>query len=230
MRIKTLLNDFLALWFPNGCTICHTPLVQGEDQICLSCLNKLAFFRMDDEANPAAALFAGQSRVISAHALLAYQKGNCTQKLIFNLKYYQNKKLGLTLGRMGARLLKQLAETSPPDLLVPVPLHKTRLRARGYNQSEWIAKGISAAWGTPVDTSHLKRTKKTKTQTRKSLYERLNALNTSFQLDNPKDFEGKHILLIDDVVTSGATLNACIEVLSGCKDIRISIFCLSIAV
>lgn len=227
--MKRILTDFLSLFFPYICTVCKTPLISGEERICLSCLHKLPYTRFDADNNPLKRLFAGQTELISAHAFLYYTKGGGAQKLIFALKYYNNKELGLILGRMAALNLARLPEYETPDILIPVPLHKKRLKKRGYNQSEWIAKGFEAVWKKPVDTTSLRRIKYTETQTKKKIYDRIVSLESTFQLTNRAAFEGKHVLLIDDVITSGATINACIKELQLCKEIKISIFCLSVA-
>ena len=224
-----ILTDFLSLFFPNICTICKTPLISGEERICLSCLNKLPYTRFSADNNPLTSLFAGRTEINNSHAFLYYAKGGLAQKLVFSLKYYNNKELGLILGRMAALSLSRLPDYELPDILLPVPLHKKRLRDRGYNQSEWIAKGFSSVWERPIDTTSLVRIKKTETQTRKSLYERIMGMETTFRLTNQTVLEGKHILLIDDVITSGATINACIKELQLCKEVRFSVFCLSVA-
>jgi len=227
--MKAILNNFLSLLFPNTCIVCKSLLIAGEDKLCLSCLSKLPCITPYDENNPAKVLFAGRPEIEAAHAFLHYGKGSIVQKLIFSLKYYDNKELGLILGRMAAHSIARQTGFMLPDILVPVPLHKRRLRQRGYNQAEWIARGFSSVWDRPLDTIHLVREKHTDTQTRKSVFDRITTLETSFSLTNCHIFEGKHILLIDDVVTSGATVDACIKELTQCNNIKISIFCLSIA-
>lgn len=229
MRMTHIWSDFVSLFFPNSCIVCKTPLITGEDFLCLSCLNRLPYTRSEKGTNPAAKIFARRPEIKSAHAFLHFKKGNATQKLIFSLKYYNNKRLGFALGRMAALAISRSPEYELPDVLIPVPLHKTQLKKRGYNQSEWIAKGFNSVINRSIDTVSLAREKKTNTQTRKNLYERMTGMETSFSLTNPNAFEGKHVLLIDDVITSGATLNACIEELCLCSKIEISVFTLSIA-
>jgi ComF family protein len=227
--MNTIWNDLIALLFPNVCVICKTPLVKGEEKICLSCLHKMPRLPLEAGENPAERLFSGNSRIESAKAFLSYEKGNITQNLIFNLKYYGNKELGEVLGRMAALSLSNIENYPIPDVLIPVPLHKKRLRKRGYNQSEWIARGLQSVWGTPIDTGHLIRLRKTNTQTRKNVYERKISLETVFGIYNPEELYGKRVLLIDDVMTSGATMEACIRELLCCEEVKISLFSLSIA-
>lgn len=228
--MKSIWTDLLSLLFPECCTICLTPLITGEEKICLSCLSKLSYTRFGITPNPTSKLFAGRPEIGWSSAFLLYAKGGITQKLIYQLKYYGDKELGHTLGRLAAMSISQSYGFVLPDVLIPVPLHKRRLRKRGYNQSEWIARGLNSVWGVPIDTQHLIRSRKTKTQTQKNLYNRMINMETSFQTINIGELEGKHVLIIDDVLTTGATLNACINELSTCNNIKISVFSLSIAI
>lgn len=227
--MKTFLNDLLALLFPNCCVVCHTPLIEGEEKICLSCLTRLPYTRFGADNNPTNALFAGRPEAGWSNAFLRYEKGGMTQKLIYRLKYYGDKELGQTLGRMAAASVRQSPGFVMPDMLIPVPLHRKRLRARGYNQSEWIARGFSSTWNVPVNTTQLNRDKRTVTQTKKNLYDRMINMETAFQAINHDVLTGKHVLLIDDVLTTGATLNACMDELSTTNNIKISTFSLSVA-
>jgi len=227
--MKRILNDLLSLFFPDTCVNCKTPLIAGEEKICIACLNKLPYTRFNAKLNPTNRIFAGRSEISSANAFLYYGKGGITQKLIFSLKYYNNRKLGFILGRMAALQLIRNIDFKQPDIFIPVPLHKKRLKQRGYNQAEWIAKGFNSICPKPIDTTSLIRIKKTDTQTKKNVYDRITGIETAFYLINKTNLEGKHVLLIDDVMTSGATLNACIHELLRCKRIKISVFCLAVA-
>lgn len=227
--MKRILTELLSLFFPDTCINCKTPLLSGEEKICITCLNQLPYTRFNREQNPTDPIFAGRGEINAANAFLYYGKGGITQKLIFSVKYHNNKKLGFILGRMAALQLTRNSDFEEPDVLIPVPLHKTRLRKRGYNQSEWIAKGFNSVCQKQIDTTSLIRIKQTETQTKKNLYDRLTGIETAFQLINNTNLENRHVLLIDDVMTSGATLNACIKELLRCRNIKISIFCLAVA-
>ena len=175
-------------------------------------------------------LFIGKNRIEYATAYLRYEKGGKVQSLIHSLKYHDNKELGYLLGRQIARELQ--ADHSPictVDLLIPVPLHPRKKRQRGYNQSEWIASGIRSIWDIPIDTQSLARTTHTSTQTRKAIYDRWLNVCSIFNVIHPESLKNKHILLIDDVITTGATISACAKALSGIPGIRISILALSVA-
>lgn len=205
------------------------PLIQGEEKICMSCLSKLPYTRFSSTQNPVAKLFAGRKEIGFAHAFLRYEKGGLTQQLVFSLKYYGNKELGFVLGRMAALQLSRKEDFELPDLLIPVPLHPKRLRQRGYNQSEWIARGFNSVCKKTIDTSSLQRFKKTDTQTRKNVFNRMIGTEMAFRLADHSNLDGKHVLLIDDVITTGATISACIDQLLQCKKIKVSIFSLAVA-
>lgn len=229
-QMRTIWNDLLNLFFPNLCKICERPLINGEEQICLHCLCDLprTGYHKRPDINPVEERFLGKFPIERASAFLKYEKKGKTQTLIHLLKYYDNKELGYLLGRQMAREL--LASQSPlceVDLLLPVPLHPRKKRERGYNQSEWIALGLQSIWGIPLDCDTLVRTVHTGTQTRKATYERWTNVYSIFKVEKPDRLSDKHVLLIDDVITTGATLTACAEALSGIQGIRISILVLS---
>jgi ComF family protein len=157
-----------------------------------------------------------------------FEKDGKVQQLIHSIKYFGNKQLATYLGKIAALEMRVDGIFREIDLLIPVPLHPKKQRKRGFNQSEWIAKGIETVCQCPIETSVLFRTKHTDTQTRKTIYERHLNVEEIFSLKNADSLTGKHILLIDDVITTGATLNACIKTLSAIPDIRISIFSLSV--
>ncbi len=164
------------------------------------------------------------------HRLSTIRERRKSTKPDHSLKYHDNKELGYLLGRQIARELQ--ADHSPictVDLLIPVPLHPRKKRQRGYNQSEWIASGIRSIWDIPIDTRSLARTTHTSTQTRKAIYDRWLNVCSIFNVIHPESLKNKHILLIDDVITTGATISACAKALSGIPGIRISILALSVA-
>lgn len=231
MNMPTIWNNLLNLFFPNLCKVCEKPLIEGEEQICLGCLCDLPHTGYHKQANnPVEQLFIGKTPIEHATAYLHYEKGGKVQSLIHSLKYHDNKELGYLLGRQVAREL--LAAGSPiceADLLLPVPLHPRKKRKRGYNQSEWIAAGIRSVLNIPIDTDSLSRTAYTSTQTRKAIYDRWQNVCSIFKANQTESLKNKHILLVDDVITTGATISACIQALSDIPGIRISILALSIA-
>lgn len=226
-----ILNDILNLFFPNLCLLCKTPLIDGEKQICLNCLSDLPKTDYHKQAlNPAEQLFMGKANIIHAYSFLHYEKGGHVQKLIHSLKYHDNKEIGYILGRQAALELQKVnSPLCQTDFLIPVPLHPQKQKQRGYNQAEWIALGLSSVWHTPVNTTTLCRTKKTDTQTRKSVYNRWINVKDIFFAQNINELEDKHILLIDDVITTGSTISGCTDALSSVSGLQISVFSLSIA-
>lgn len=227
--MKDLLNDFLNLFFPRLCLICQNPLVKGEKHICLHCFLDLPYtYFTEIKNNPVCELFTNRIPFTAATALLRFQQKGHTQKLIHSLKYQGNKTLGYELGRLAATNYKETGLFDTVDLLLPVPLHPKRLRQRGYNQSEWIAKGIQSVTGIPIDTTSLSRIKKTESQTRKQIYERQKNVQNIFRLNDSENLQGKHILLIDDVITTGSTLSACADAIKDTPNIQISLLGIAI--
>ncbi|MDR1201460.1 MAG: ComF family protein [Tannerellaceae bacterium] len=226
---KRILINFIHLFFPRLCILCKTPLIQEEKQICLSCLCDLPLTNFHaDENNPVFQLFIGKVDIVNATAWLHYEKGAKVQRLIHSFKYYSNRDLAYQLGRqMGLSLQSYINQEI--DLLIPVPLHRKRQRKRGYNQSEWICRGLASVVHIPVCTSGLQRKTTSSTQTNKSLYARWTNVQHLFALGDKHDLENKHILLVDDVITSGSTLCMCAETLLVVPGIKISILALASA-
>lgn len=229
--MPTLWNDLLNLLFPNLCRVCGKPLVKGEEQICLHCLLDLpqTRFHLLEGVNPVEQLFYGLVPIAHALSFYYYQKEGPVQKLIHSLKYYDNKELGFRLGHLAAQELQRVRHPiCQVDYLIPVPLHPKKKRMRGYNQTEWIAKGIQSVWGCPVLPDALQRVMFTESQTRKSWSERRESITKAlFRSTGSVPLEGKHVLLIDDVITTGTTIRACAEALSEATELRISLFSLA---
>lgn len=212
-----LYNFFLALFksltellFPELCCGCSCALNRHEKNICLSCLYTLPFTDQHTYAdNKTARKFWGRIPFHHAMALLHFRKGNKVQNLIHHLKYKGKKKLGIQLGMLLGNQLKNAAFCREIDLIIPVPLHKKKERLRGYNQSLCIAEGLSAILNIPIARKCLIRTKATTSQTNKNRYKRYQNMKSVFRVIQPQLLSGKHILLIDDVITTGATIEAC---------------------
>ena len=229
--MPTIWNDLLDLFYPNLCKLCGKKLIEGEELICLRCLCDLphtGFHKRPD--NPVEQLLAGKVPIEHGTAFLHYEKGGKTQRLMHSLKYYDHPEIGFLLGRQAAREL--LSDRSPlceVDLLIPVPLHPHKKKKRGYNQSERIAAGINSILAVPVCTNCVTRITQTDTQTHRSVYDRWQNVCSIFSVTNPEALKNKHILLIDDVITTGATITACAQALQKVPGIRISVLALSVA-
>jgi len=225
-----ILHDLLALFFPRLCLLCGELLVDGEKCLCLSCIYKLPRTNYHLRPfNPAEQLFTGKVEIEKATAFLHYEKGGKVQQLIYAIKYKGEKEAGFQLGRQTALALYEKGFFEGIDLLLPVPLHSQRQKKRGYNQAEWIARGIASVCLLPIENKALARIRKTNTQTHKNVFDRWTNVQNIFSVKLEEPLIGKHVLLIDDVLTTGATIGACASCLSAIEGIRISILTLSIA-
>jgi len=177
----------------------------------------------EDADNPVIRHFWGKVNISAASSFYFYNKGQKVQKLIHRLKYKGQKEIGLKIGELYGHVLSGNKLFCSVDLIVPVPLHTSRLRTRGYNQSDFFAKGLSTALNVPSDTTLLIRNKKTETQTKKTRFSRWENVSEVFSVTAKTNIEGKHFLLVDDVITTGSTLSACAETLLKHADTKVSI-------
>jgi len=227
----SLLDDFISLIFPRICACCGNSLWKHEVIICTSCdfhMPRTNFHLEKD--NPVSRIFWGMARIESATAYSYFNKGNKVQRLVHLLKYKDRKDIGIFIGEKQGLFLKNSPFFSTVEIILPVPLHKKKLMQRGYNQSEQFAIGIAGAMHVPVNSHILFRTKYTETQTRKSRFNRWRNVSEMFALRDHSLLAGKHILLVDDVITTGATLESCISVLSSVPGIRISIAAIAVTI
>ena len=224
------LSDFISLVFPRICAACGNSLWKHETGICRSCeyhLPKTNFHHTPD--NPVARLFWGREDIVTGAAFLYFNKGSKVQRLVHQLKYKGRKDIGVFLGDLYGLELKYSPHFNSADCIIPVPLHKKKYMKRGYNQSEQIAIGLSDAMNIPVNRHVLTRIKATETQTRKSRFSRYQNVKDIFTVASPAEWTGKHLVLVDDVVTTGATLESCIRALKAIPEVRISIACIATA-
>lgn len=225
-----MFHHLLDLFFPNLCLICGEGLVSGEEQLCLKCLSKIPKTNYHlTEDNPVEKRFWGKVRIESASSYFFFHKGSDFQRLIHELKYRGNKEIGIILGKYAAAELIQSDSFSSVDMIIPVPLHKKKYAKRGYNQSSQIGIGISKVMGKPLVVNSLFRKIESTTQTKKSVYERFENTRGIFELKNPSEVAGKHILLVDDVLTTGSTIEACIHALQQAENVKVSVFTLALA-
>jgi len=225
----SLLDDFISLIFPKICACCGNSLWKHEEIICTYCdfhLPKTNFHLEQD--NPASRTFWGRARIESATAYYYFNKGNKVQRLIHLLKYKGRRDIGIFLGEKQGLLLKNSPLFGAVEVIIPVPLHKKKLMKRGYNQSEQFAVGLGKSMNLPVNPYILSRQKYTETQTKKSRFNRWQNVSEMFALENSFLLEGKHILLVDDVITTGATLESCIKTLSAIPGIKISVAAIAV--
>ena len=206
--------DFMMLFFPSNCLVCGKRLHTPGGILCFECEMKMPKTGFGDRYNnPVSKIFWGRVPVESGTSLFKFEKGSAYQTLLHDLKYRGNMRVGLYLGRLLGQELKHTS-FSDCDLMVPVPLHRKRLKQRGYNQSEIIARGASEITGIPVAANLIERKGYSRSQTSMNRQERFENILTAFTLcDHSRDLNNKKILIIDDVVTTGATLEACSQLL-----------------
>ena len=220
--------NFWRELMPGRCIVCHHALHSGEHDICCQCLSTLPFTRIDGkEENLLERLFWEQIPIERASALFTYIQGAQSHQILRHLKYLSRPAVGISLGRLLARRLIGTGFFDTISLIVPVPLSAERMKTRGYNQAERIATGIAEVTDLPVDTTCIVRIADNKTQTSLSRQERINNVKDIFHVKYPEQYEGKHLLLVDDVVTTGSTLIACGKAFGG--NTRFSILALALA-
>lgn len=220
-------NDLWNLLFPRYCVICGKRLSPSEECLCVNCLFTLPRTRMLlQEGNEMEKNFWGRFPLGKAVSFFYYSKGGDVRKLVYELKYHGDKKVGIFMGKYMAMNLHPNFFRDI-DVIIPIPLHAEKKRKRGYNQSEMISEGISQVTGLPVWTDIIERVQFTETQTHKGRYERWMNVSEAFSGINVEKVRGKHILLVDDVLTTGATIIACADVLQAIAEIKISVLTLA---
>lgn len=226
----SLVNDFIGLFFPKVCYACDNVLLKNEETICTRCLFNLprTNFHLHRD-NPVSELFWGRARIEAATAFLYFAKAGRVQQLIHNYKYKGRLEVGRMLGKMFGADLKNSQYFSSVEAVVPVPLHWSKQKIRGFNQSEIFGREMASVMNIPIITDALVREKATATQTKKSRFERWQNVSYVFRMAQPEKIAGKHILLVDDVVTTGATIEASASVLLECPGTRVSIAFLAVA-
>ena len=223
MTFRDWLHSILNLFYPRVCAACGESLLKDEETVCLKCrylLPKTGYELNPD--NPLAQTFYGRVKFHAVTACFFFAKSGKVQHLIHELKYKGNKEAGVFLGQQLGETIKDAPLFQGIDYLIPVPLHPKREKQRGYNQSLMIAKGINEVTGIPIGDKYLIRAVNTATQTKKSAEERYKNVKDIFEVRFPEELEGKHVLLIDDVLTTGATLESCAYQLEDISGIIIS--------
>ncbi len=206
-----ILRAIYLLFFPPHCIICNTPLFEGETHFCMHCYANLPRIDYKHQAQEEfTQIFQGKVLTSIGVSFLHYSKGSPFNQLVYQFKYKGNKELAIYLGALMGKELKSFYEDNPIDYIVPIPLHPKRAKERGYNQSEQLALGFSLTTKIPLlQKSLVERVIYTETQTHKSALSREAEMQQAFKALNLPEIEGKHLLLLDDVLTTGSTLMAC---------------------
>lgn len=222
--MKSVLSDFVSLFFPSTCLGCGGALARGEEVLCTFCLSDLPktnYHLFPD--NPVANKLQCRIPISFGSSYLKFRKGGIVQKLLHELKYNNHPEVGVRLGQAFGKDLERIFVEGPFDTIVPIPLHTSRQRQRGYNQSAAFATGLGQALALPVEEKLIVRRDATATQTRKSRMDRWLNVESGFVVSRKEEVRDRHMLLVDDVITTGATLEACgLQLLNaGCKSLGI---------
>jgi len=229
MKIKMLLTNFVSLFYPKLCVVCGESLIENENYFCFACFLKLpkTNYHLIPE-NQAIERLAGKVSLEKASSYFYYNKGGVAQKLVGEIKYRGNRNLGEWIGSYIAKDMISSEFFQGIDYLAPVPLHRSKEKKRGFNQAEKIAQGIFQVTKIPLEINNIVREKANTTQTKKGIFDRWRNTQNLFNIENRKLFENKHILLIDDVLTTGSTLEAVARSLLKSEGVKISILTLAI--
>lgn len=209
-RATEILLDFVSLFFPRHCLACGDSLVKGEEVICTTCMLEMPQTEYHTECtNPLQTRLSYRIPIKYAMAIFKFSKSGRVQRLLHELKYKNHPEIGIALGRVYAEKMIGANLGNAFDMIIPVPLHPSRKRKRGYNQSAKFAEGLSERLAIPFTDDLMIRRMKTETQTRKTKLNRWENMTGVFAVNEPQIIQGKKILLVDDVITTGSTLEAC---------------------
>jgi len=226
LSIKDLLSDTFQLFYPHTCNGCGSDLLNKKNLLCLRCISELPYTDFAiHENNLIEKIFRGRLSIKAAFSEFYFEKNELIQHLIHQLKYNNNKEIGIYLGEITGNSILKSNRFGNIDIMIPLPLNVIKEFKRGYNQAEIICRGINNSTQIPVIINNVIRYRATETQTRKHRSQRWENVESGFIVKDPSALTGKHILLVDDVITTGATIEAC-----GQEIIKIPGTSLSIAV
>jgi competence protein ComFC len=228
IKLPEIFKDFFNLLIPCKCLNCGINLHEYEDYVCKECLFKIPktnFYKVTE--NPVSQVFWGRVNLEFAFSFYYFSKGSILQRLIHEIKYRKAKELAYELGKEFGKELKGSDFHKQIEMIIPVPLHPKKEKKRGYNQSDWIARGISDILNIQVSTQVLKRTSYSSSQTKKTRVQRWENVKDAFAIDDKLKIENKHVVLLDDVLTTGATLEACANQLLQVQGTKVSIISLA---
>lgn len=223
------LHDLWRILLPHLCVHCHEPLVGDERDLCTHCISQIPWLMNDiHKDNTIEQRLAGYIPFEAAAALMSFKKGNVVQTIVHHIKYYHHTRLAEQYGRLLGMMLVDSGRFNDIDCLVPVPLHPLKHLRRGYNQSHLLCEAIAKIMQLPIESHCLYRRHYTQSQTRKNHQERQENMQGVFAVRHPDRLAGRHILLVDDIVTTGATSSACFDALKTIPGLRISVAALAV--
>lgn len=228
MAFVDYFHDFLDLLFPRTCPTCGIVLNRNDNWLCSSCIIDMPesdYWKI--ATNPVNQIFWGRVPIVFASAYLLFSKGSKYRQLIHRLKYKGDQESGIQLGKYFGNHIKRESLYPKIDYIIPVPLHSKKEKKRGYNQSACIAEGLSSTLNVPVLEQILYRKLNTRTQTKMNREERWHNVSEAFAVNHPEILSGKHILIVDDVITTGVTIEHCAKILNRSIDCKISIACIA---
>lgn len=228
--LKNLFSGLEELFFPEVCSVCFQSLVAGEKGICTGCNAELprTHYRIGT-GNPVERIFLARTHLDLAGSFLHFTRQNKTRQLMHEIKYKGNKELAFDLGKMYASELEKNTEFTGADVLLPVPLHPKKQALRGYNQATEFAKGLAEILGAKVDEKTIRRLVHHQSQTRKGRFDRWNNVSDKFGFSPENNIKGKRVFVVDDVITTGATLESCLSGLLAFKPLQLGVLTMAIA-
>ena len=224
ISVKEIGNSFLHVLFPHVCSGCGSDILSEETMLCLRCMAQMpeTNFHLHPD-NPVEKIFWGRLPLVNATAQYYFSKESLMQHLMHQLKYKGNKDLGRQLGRLIGNDLVQTDRFNEIDALIPLPLFPAKEKRRGYNQATVLCEGMAEVMGSEILKDVIVRNQHTETQTKKGRMERWQNMEGRFELVRPEKIQGKHVLLVDDIITTGATLEACGRELIHANNVKLSI-------
>jgi ComF family protein len=229
IQLKEIKDSFLHLLFPHVCTGCGSDILSEETVLCMRCIAAMPETNFElHPGNPVEKTFLGRLPLVGATAQFYFTKESLMQHLMHQFKYKGNKELGLQFGKMMGEQIKRSGRFEV-DALIPLPLFPAKEKRRGYNQATLLCQGMAEAMRIPVLDKVIIRPQHTETQTKKGRIERWKNMEGKFILSNPDAILNKHVLLVDDVITTGATLEACGNELMKAGGVRLSVATLCVA-
>lgn len=231
MKLADYTRGLSNLFFPKTCTGCDQPLGSHEDLVCTDCWYHMPYtdFHLQADNDTARQLW-GRVNVEAAASFLFFREASRVQRIMHHFKYRNTPRIGILMGLRYGEVLRNVHGFGTVDIVVPVPLHPKKMRKRGYNQSAYFAEGIAQCFGKPMLPQGLSRKTAGDSQTHKSRYERYQNMQDTFQVTDPGVLVHQHVLLVDDVLTTGATIEACAQALLECEGVRVSVATIARAV